>query len=42
MRQIHKEYVFGLSLGGAWMSRSKVKGQGHQRQKTRCALLSPP
>jgi len=25
-----------------WMPRSKVKGQGDQRQKTRCALPSPP
>ena len=24
------------------MSRSKVKGKGHQGQKTRCALPSPP
>jgi len=24
------------------MSRSKVKGQGHQRQRTRAALSSPP
>jgi len=33
LRQIHKEYVFGLSLGRVWRSSSKVKGQGHQGQK---------
>jgi len=30
-RQIHTEDEFGPSLGWVW--RSKVKGQGHQRQK---------
>jgi len=34
MRQIHNEDVFGPSLSRVWMSRSKVKGQGHQGQKT--------
>jgi len=35
--KIHVEDVFGPSLGRVWKSRSKVKGQGHQGQKTRCA-----
>jgi len=34
LRQIHTEDVFGPSLGGVWMSRSKVKCQGQQGQKT--------
>jgi len=33
LRQIHREDVFGPSLGWVWRSRSKVKGQGHQGQK---------
>jgi len=33
LRQIHREDVFGHSLGRVWMWRSKVKGQGRQRQK---------
>jgi len=45
LRQIHREDVFCLSLGGVWMSRSKVKGQGHQGQissplKMRCNALA--
>ena len=35
-------YVFGPSLGWVSLSRSKVKGQGHQGQKTRCALTTLP
>jgi len=42
LRQIHRKDVLGPSLGRLWMSRSKIKGQGHQRQKTGCALPSPP
>jgi len=38
LHQIHREDMFGPSLGQVWMS--KVKG--HQGQKTHCALLSPP
>jgi len=34
LRQIHNEDVFGSSLELVWMSRLKVKGQGHQGQKT--------
>jgi len=34
LHQIHKEDVFGPSPGQIWRSRSKVKGQGHQAQKT--------
>jgi len=34
--------MFGPSLGRVGMSRSKVKGKGHQGQKTRCALATPP
>ena len=37
LRQIHTEDVFGPSFGRVGMSRSKVKGQGHQVLKTRCA-----
>jgi len=33
LRPIHMEDVFGPSLKQVWRSRSKVKGQGHQRQK---------
>ena len=29
--QIHRDDVFHPSLGQVWMSRSKVKGQGHHR-----------
>jgi len=29
LRQIHKEDMFGPSLGQVWRSRSEVKGQGH-------------
>jgi len=32
LRQIHREDMFGSSLGRVWMSRSKVKDQGHQGQ----------
>jgi len=42
LHQIHREDVFGPSLGQVLMSRSKVKGHGHQGQNTRCALPSPP
>jgi len=42
MHQIHKEDAFGPSLGRVGMSKSKVKGQGHQGQKTRYALTTPP
>ena len=34
--------LFGPSLGRVGMSRSKVKRQGHQGQKTRCALTTTP
>ena len=34
LRQIHREDVFGPSLGWVWMSGSNVKGQGHQGRKT--------
>ena len=40
--QIRTEHVFGPSLRQVEMSRSKVKGQGYQGQKTRCALTTPP
>jgi len=40
MRQIHREDVFGPSLGRLWMSRSKVKGQGHYGQKRYFSALS--
>jgi len=33
VRQIHTEDVFGASLGRVWRSRSKIKSQGHRRQK---------
>jgi len=33
LRQIHTEDVFGSSLGWVWMSRLKVKCQGHRGQK---------
>jgi len=33
LRQIQRVDVFGPSLGGVWMPRSKVYGQGHQGQK---------
>jgi len=32
LRQIHREDVFHPSLGWVWMSKSKVKGHGHQQQ----------
>jgi len=37
LRQIHGEDVFGPSLGRVWMSRSKVKNQGHQAQTGKTA-----
>jgi len=40
LRQIHKEGVFGPSLGRVWRSRSNVKGQGHQGQKNAFSTLS--
>ena len=42
LRQIHTEDVFDSLLGPVLMSRSKIKGQGHQGQK--CAVHShyPP
>jgi len=40
LHQIHKENVFGPSLGRVWMRTSKVKDQGHQRQKRRFSALS--
>jgi len=42
LREIHRLDVFGPSLGRFWMSRSNVKGQGHQGQKAVSALPSPP
>ena len=42
LRQIHTEDVFSPSLGPFGMSRSKVKGQDHQGQKTRCSLTIRP
>jgi len=42
LREIHRVDVFGPSLERVWMSRSKAKGQGHEGQKTRLTLLSPP
>jgi len=39
--QIHREDMFGPSLRRVWMSRSKVKSQGHQGQKTEnCWVIS--
>ena len=40
LRQIHKEDVFGPALGGVSRSRSKIKAQGHQGQKTAFSALS--
>jgi len=34
LRQIHRKNVLGPSLGQVWISRSKVKGQGHWGHKT--------
>jgi len=42
LRQIFREDVFDPSLGGVWMSRSKVKVQGHQGQKTKIFSESSP
>ena len=36
-----RKRCFGPSLGRVGMSRSKVKGQGHQGQKTHGALTTP-
>ena len=38
--QIHTEDVFDPSLGIIWSSRSKVKGQDHQRQKRHFSAFS--
>ena len=42
LRQIHTEDMLGPSLRWVWISRSKVKGQGYQGQKTCSALRTPP
>jgi len=41
LRQIHTEEVFDPLLRQVWMSRSKVKCQGQQGQKTFCDLQHP-
>ena len=40
LRQVHTEDVFCPSLGQIWISRSKVKSQGHHRQKRHFSAFS--